>query len=93
MELYEQQYSETPPSGAGWYASLNIVLAIGSLTAAIGDRDSTPESAVHHSDNQAEQWGFERFFKNACSVFTELVFTTHNILDVQALLGIVCPFQ
>ena len=93
MELYEQQYSPNPPTGPAWYAAMNIVFAIGSLAEAHGERNLTPELALDNSDYQTEPAAHERYFQNACGVFTELVFTTHSILAVQALLGMVRYLQ
>jgi hypothetical protein len=93
MELYEQQYSPNPPTGPAWYASMNIVFAIGSLAEALGEPNSIPELALDNSDYQNEPSAHEQCFQNACGVFTELVFTTRSILAVQALLGMVRYLQ
>jgi hypothetical protein len=90
MQLYEQQYSASPPCGAAWYAALNIALAIGSINDAFGKRGASPESV---SLDEASPWSFAGYFRNSCSVLTELMFTSHNILAVQALLGIVGYLQ
>jgi hypothetical protein len=89
MQLYEQQYSPNPPPSPAWYATLNIVLALGSLTDSLGEHDSDLDLALDKSDEHNAQLASKRYFKNACRVFTELVFTTNSILAVQALLGIV----
>ncbi|KAI9730852.1 MAG: hypothetical protein M1834_005570 [Cirrosporium novae-zelandiae] len=84
LQLYEKQYSSDPPRGAAWYASLNIVFAIGSMALALGEQGSTPEPVAQ---DQIEPWSFWEYCRNAYSVFTELLFTSHNMLAVQALLG------
>ncbi|OBT40737.1 hypothetical protein VE00_09779 [Pseudogymnoascus sp. WSF 3629] len=85
MKLYEQQYSINPPRGASWYATLNIVFAIGSLAATVGQRGSTPETALN---DEADRWNFTDYFRNSCCVLAELMFESHNVLAVQALIGI-----
>ncbi|KFZ19729.1 hypothetical protein V502_03488 [Pseudogymnoascus sp. VKM F-4520 (FW-2644)] len=85
MKFYEQQYSINPPRGASWYATLNIVFAIGSLAATVGQRGSTPETAFN---DEADRWNFTDYFRNSCCVLGELMFESHNVLAVQALIGI-----
>lgn len=86
-KLYDRHYSADPPTSAEWYASLNTVLAIGSLMA--GQKEEAKEIMPNTDDiSQNVSW---RYFRNACSVFTDLLFKSRNLLAVQALIGMVRP--
>lgn len=61
-----------------WYASLNIIFLIG--------------RGVARKDN-GRDFICERYFNNASSVFTELLFNSPSLLAVQAMIGMVRPFS
>lgn len=78
MHLVDMQYSSQPYEGSGWWASLNVALAIAHRLRAMSNVGPT------ESDNQA--WGY---LKNALGVLTELTMRNTDLLSVQALLGMV----
>jgi len=91
-EYYEQQYTSIPPSGADWYASINVVLGIGGM---ISEAHSQAEGRRLAKDNPfsmdlpgtASMYG--RYFRNAASCFIELAFKNPSLMAVQALCGMV----
>jgi hypothetical protein len=83
--LYERQDSPNPTTDAAWYASLNVVLAIGSMMSEQDDGLSQTGPAVGEDDKHSG-W---RYLRNSCSVFTDLLFASRSLMAVQALLGIV----
>lgn len=78
MHLVSRQYSRDPYEGSGWWASLNIALAIAHRLRVMSNLVPQEE------DNKA--WGY---LKNAFGVLTELVMRNTDLLSVQALLGMV----
>jgi len=78
MHLVDKQYSDDPYEGSGWWASLNVALAIAFRIRVMNN------FAANDSDTEA--WGF---FKNALAVQTELTLRNQDLLSVQALLGMV----
>lgn len=67
-------YNTTRDSDPAWYASLNIIFLIG--------------RGVARKDN-GRDFVCERYFNNASSVFTELLFNSPSLLAVQAMIGMV----
>lgn len=80
MHLISNNPSPRPFEGNGLWASLNVALAIGSVTAA----STTP------SRMGAQAWGY---LKNALSVTNELTMYNADSLSVQALLGMTLFFR
>lgn len=78
MHLVEKQYSRQPYEGSGWWASLNIALAIAHRIRVMSNLVPQEE------DNKA--W---MYLKNAMGVLTELTMRNLDLLSVQALLGMV----
>ncbi|KAL8903757.1 MAG: hypothetical protein Q9207_003717 [Kuettlingeria erythrocarpa] len=78
MHLVERQYSRQPYEGSGWWASLNIALAIAHRIRVMSNLVPQEE------DNKA--W---MYLKNAMGVLTELTMRNLDLLSVQALLGMV----
>jgi len=78
MHLVDKQYSNDPYNGSGWWASLNVALAI-----AFRIRVMTNFSP---NDSDSDAWGY---FKNALAVQSELTLRNQDLLSVQALLGMV----
>lgn len=78
MHLVDRHYSLEPYEGSGWWASLNVALAIAHRLRVMSDSDSSEE------DEKA--WGY---LKNALAVQTELTLRNNDLLSVQALLGLV----
>jgi len=78
MHLVDKQYSDDPYEGSGWWASLNVALAI-----AFRIRVMSNFSA---NDSDTDAWGY---FKNALAVQAELTLRNQDLLSVQALLGMV----
>lgn len=78
MHLVDMHYSRDPYEGSGWWASLNIALAIAHRLRVMSNLVPQEE------DNKA--WGY---LKNALGVLTELTMRNTDLLSVQALLGMV----
>ncbi|KAJ5492608.1 hypothetical protein N7539_001354 [Penicillium diatomitis] len=76
MHLVDRQYSRDPYEGSGWWASINVVLAI-------SHRLRVMSNLVPHEEDQ-KAW---LYLKNAMGVLTELTMRNTDLLSVQALLG------
>ncbi|XHF97425.1 hypothetical protein AWENTII_001011 [Aspergillus wentii] len=76
MHLAEKQYSRDPYEGSGWWASINVVLAI-------AHRLRVMSNLVPHEEDK-KAW---LYLKNAMGVMTELTMRNTDLLSVQALLG------
>ncbi|KAJ5888418.1 hypothetical protein N7495_008459 [Penicillium taxi] len=76
MHLVQQQYSRDPYEGSGWWASINVVLAI-------SHRLRVMSNLVPHEEDK-KAW---LYLKNAMGVLTELTMRNTDLLSVQALLG------
>lgn len=81
MHLVNRQYSQNPYEGSGWWASLNVALAI-------AHRLRIMSNLVPQEDDQ-KAWGY---LKNAMGVLTEITMRNTDLLSVQALLGMVPLF-
>lgn len=79
MHLVDKHYSLEPYEGSGWWASLNVALAIAHRLRVMADSDA--------KDEDQKAWGY---LKNALAVQTELTMRNNDLLSVQALLGMVC---
>jgi hypothetical protein len=76
MHLVDKQYSRDPYEGSGWWASINVVLAL-------AYRIRVMSNVVPQEDDQ-KAW---LYLKNAMGVLTELTLRNTDLLSVQALLG------
>lgn len=76
MHLVHREYSRDPYEGSGWWASLNVALAI-------AHRLRVMSNLVPQEEDR-KAWGF---LKNAMGVLTELTMCNTDLLSVQALLG------
>ncbi|KAB8232919.1 hypothetical protein ETB97_005609 [Aspergillus alliaceus] len=76
MHLVERQYSRDPYEGSGWWASINVVLAI-------AHRLRVMSNLVPQEEDK-KAW---LYLKNAMGVLTELTMRNTDLLSVQALLG------
>lgn len=77
MERFSRDYHEVSPErDPAWYASLNVIFLIG--------------RALARKENASDVI-CERFFYNASSVFTELLFNRPSLMAVQAMIGMVRP--
>ncbi|KAF7166794.1 hypothetical protein CNMCM6106_002492 [Aspergillus hiratsukae] len=76
MHLVERQYSRDPYEGSGWWASINVVLAI-------AHRLRVMSNLVPQEEDR-KAW---LYLKNAMGVLTELTMRNTDLLSVQALLG------
>ncbi|KAJ5703428.1 transcriptional regulator family: Fungal Specific TF [Penicillium malachiteum] len=76
MHLVDKQYSRDPYEGSGWWASINVVLAI-------SHRLRVMSNLVPHEEDK-KAW---LYLKNAMGVLTELTMRNTDLLSVQALLG------
>ena len=82
MHLVHRHYSRDPYEGSGWWASLNVALAI-------AHRLRVMSNLVPQDEDQ-KAWGY---LKNAMGVFTELTMRNTDLLSVQALLGMALFMQ
>ncbi|PMD43578.1 hypothetical protein L207DRAFT_542783 [Hyaloscypha variabilis F] len=82
MHLVDRQYSRDPYEGSGWWASLNVALAIAHRLRVM--------SNLVPKDEDEKAWGY---LKNAIGVFTELTLRNTDLLSVQALLGMAMFLQ
>ncbi|KAI5865469.1 N-terminal binuclear Zn cluster-containing protein [Durotheca rogersii] len=82
MHLVERQYSNDPYQGSGWWASLNVALAI-------AHRLRVMSNLVPQEEDE-KSWAF---MKNAMGVFSELTMRNTDLLSVQALLGMASFMQ
>jgi hypothetical protein len=82
MHLVEKQYSRDPYEGSGWWASINVALAI-------AYRIRVMSNVVPQEDDQ-KAW---LYLKNAMGVLTELTLRNTDLLSVQALLGMALFLQ
>ncbi|KAJ5808116.1 hypothetical protein N7474_009385 [Penicillium riverlandense] len=82
MHLVERQYSRDPYEGSGWWASINVVLAI-------SHRLRVMSNLVPHEEDK-KAW---LYLKNAMGVLTELTMRNTDLLSVQALLGMTLFLQ
>ena len=82
MHLVDKHYSLDPYEGSGWWASLNVALAIAHRLRVM--------SNVVGQEEDEHAWGY---LKNAMAVFTELTMRNTDLLSVQALLGMALFLQ
>ncbi|KAI0166901.1 N-terminal binuclear Zn cluster-containing protein [Hypoxylon sp. FL1284] len=82
MHLVERQYSNDPYQGSGWWASLNVALAI-------AHRLRVMSNLVPYEEDE-KSWAY---IKNAMGVFSELTMRNTDLLSVQALLGMASFMQ
>ena len=82
MHLVEKQYSMNPYEGSGWWASINVALAI-------AHRLRVMSNLVPQDEDQ-KAW---MYLKNAMGVLTELTMRNTDLLSVQALLGMALFLQ
>lgn len=82
MHLVDKHYSQDPYEGSGWWASLNVALAI-------AHRLRVMSNLVPQEEDQ-KAWGY---LKNALAVQTELTMRNTDLLSVQALLGMALFLQ
>ncbi|KAF2728004.1 hypothetical protein EJ04DRAFT_120312 [Polyplosphaeria fusca] len=77
MHLVEKHYSDDPYEGSGWWASLNVTLAIAHRLRVM--------SKLVQQEEDEKAW---QYLKNAMAVQVELTMRNTDLLSVQALLGI-----
>ena len=76
MAMVDRHYGGQPYESSGWWASLNVALAI-------AHRLRVMSKLVPEEEDQ-KAWGY---LKNALAVMTELTIRNTDLLSVQALLG------
>lgn len=81
MHLVDRQYSQNPYESSGWWASLNVALAI-------AHRLRVMSNLVPQEEDE-KGWAY---LKNALAVQSELTIKNTDLLSVQALLGMVCIY-
>ncbi|KAF2001790.1 fungal-specific transcription factor domain-containing protein [Amniculicola lignicola CBS 123094] len=77
MHLVDKHYSKDPYEGSGWWASLNVALAL-------AHRLRVMSNLVPQEEDE-KAW---QYLKNAMAVQVELTMRNTDLLSVQALLGI-----
>ena len=82
MHLVDRHYSLDPYEGSGWWASLNVALAIAHRLRVM--------SNVVGQEEDGHAWGY---LKNAMAVMTELTMRNTDLLSVQALIGMALFLQ
>jgi hypothetical protein len=82
MRLVDKQYSREPHEGSGWWASLNVAMAI-------AHRLRVMSHLVPQEEDQ-KAWGY---LKNALAVQTELTMRNTDLWSIQALLGMAMFMQ
>ncbi|EMD00865.1 hypothetical protein BAUCODRAFT_47223, partial [Baudoinia panamericana UAMH 10762] len=82
MHLVDKHYSLEPYEGSGWWASLNVALAIAHRLRVM--------SNVVGQEEDDHAWGY---LKNAMAVLAELTMRNTDLLSVQALLGMALFLQ
>jgi hypothetical protein len=82
MHLVDKHYSQDPYEGSGWWASLNVALAI-------AHRLRVMSNLVPLEEDQ-KAWGY---LKNALAVQSELTIRNTDLLSIQALLGMVSTLR
>jgi hypothetical protein len=82
MHLVDKQYTLQPYEGSGWWASLNVALAI-------AHRLRVMSNVVSHEEDDIA-WGY---LKNAMAVMPELTLRNTDLFSVQALLGMALFLQ
>ncbi|KAF2162232.1 hypothetical protein M409DRAFT_69165 [Zasmidium cellare ATCC 36951] len=82
MHLVDKHYSLEPYDGSGWWASLNVALAI-------GHRLRVMSNVVGQEEDEIA-WAY---LKNAMAVMSELTMRNTDLLSVQALLGMALFLQ
>lgn len=81
--LAEKQYSNDPYNGSGWWASLNLAIAMAYRIRVI-------KTLGLSEDADDNAW---LYFKNALSVHSELTIRNTDLFSVQALLGMALFMQ
>ncbi|KAE8307353.1 hypothetical protein BDV41DRAFT_569128 [Aspergillus transmontanensis] len=81
--LYEQQYTSCPPKSTSWYASLNVVLALGCLLSHEESMNASTESSMRAPTTAVD------YLRNCWNVFGELSLSCRDLMAVQALLAMV----
>jgi hypothetical protein len=80
----ERKYSGNPPDSIAWYASLNLVIAIGILT----EQMHIFETNTVGNRGPSYEIGW-KYFRNFTGTFTELLFTDVSLIRVGTLIGMV----
>ncbi|KAI9852345.1 MAG: hypothetical protein M1838_001050 [Thelocarpon superellum] len=86
-DYYERQYSADPPTGASWYASFNVVLAMGRMIRRSRNQDAVVGPALDEVEAS------RKYFRNASSTFVDLQFKDYNLMSIQALVGMAFMMQ
>ncbi|KAF3921039.1 hypothetical protein AA313_de0202068 [Arthrobotrys entomopaga] len=81
--MLEEQYSDNPPKGTGWFASLNVVLAMGSRIRG---------SNMKHPSEDEDSRGW-KLFQNAMCLYPVLTLQNTDINSIQALLAMALFLQ
>jgi hypothetical protein len=80
--LADKQYTNEPYEGSGWWASLNVCLAVAYRMRELRN--------MERLEMEAKGW---QYFKNALAVQPELELRNTDLFSIQALLGMVSQSQ
>jgi hypothetical protein len=84
LARFSQKYPVTYSEDIGWYASLNVIFAMGWILYA----QSNGQHSFRKFENiQDQKWW--KWFRNACSTFIDLQFKERTLSAVQAMVGMV----
>ncbi|KAE8150881.1 hypothetical protein BDV25DRAFT_171856 [Aspergillus avenaceus] len=84
-QLYVQQYSNNPPKSTSWYASFNVILALGGLLSLDEDIYAISEGSTRTYTAALD------YIRNSWHVFTELSLNCRDFMTIQALITMVRP--
>ena len=82
MNLFQDHYSESGPSDPGWWACINVILALAHRFRAMRTLETKQENS--------QACGY---MQNALAVVSELTMLHNSLLAVQALLGMTVVIQ
>ena len=90
MELLRPGNIPHPEEDSASYAALNIILATGSLLLRLSEHTGRKANLMVDPTDKAfyKSW---RYFRNACSTFSDITFQDTNLVGVSALVAMVPP--
>lgn len=92
-QYYTRQYTASPPSGPAWYASINVVMAIGGMISEVHSqvegRGAGKSSPFQMNFPEMQDSLYSKYYRNATSCFLDLTFNEPSLMAVQAICGLV----
>ncbi|KAF8851995.1 hypothetical protein BDZ45DRAFT_128055 [Acephala macrosclerotiorum] len=93
LARFAQKYPVTYSEDIGWYASLNVVFAIGWMLYVHQSNDHHHFFRKIDNVNEQKDQKWWKWFRNACSTFIDLQFREGTLLAVQAMIGMTVMLQ